>query len=362
MLADSDILFLRAALALAERGMNSTSPNPRVGCLIVRDGIVLGRGWHVRAGLGHAEVNALTDAGDQDIQGATAYVSLEPCAFQGRTPPCSQTLIDAGIGRVVAAMTDPHPKVAGRGFADLRAAGIQVDLAELPEARELNEGYVSRINRERPFVRIKMAISVDGRTAMASGESQWISAEASREDAQNWRARSCAIVTGSQTVLADDPAMNVRAESTAVDGQIRQPLRVILDSKLRVPEDARILQPPGEALIVHTVPAPGKRKKAGLLRVPGDAGGRVSLPDLFRELAQRQCNEVLLEAGPTLAGAVLESGLWDELLLYIAPKLLGSDGRPLASLSLARMVDAIEATIVDRADIGGDIRLRLRPP
>lgn len=361
-MTDSDLLFLRAALALAERGMNSTSPNPRVGCLIVKDGVVLGRGWHVRAGEGHAEVNALADAGDADVRGATAYVSLEPCAFEGRTPPCSQTLINAGIGRVVAALTDPHPKVAGQGFADLRAAGIAVDVVELPEARVLVEGYLSRVDQGRPFVRIKMAISTDGRTAMASGESQWITGEASRLDVQSWRARSCAIVTGSQTVLDDDPAMNVRIDSAAVDGQIRQPLRVVLDSRLRVPASARILQPPGEALVVHSASAADNPAAVPRLHLPGNsASGRVSLPDLFRELGRRKCNEVLVEAGPTLAGAVLESGLWDELLLYIAPRLLGSDARPLATLPLARMVDAIEATIVDQVELAGDMRVRLRP-
>ncbi len=366
-MTDSDLLFLRAAVLLAERGMNSTSPNPRVGCLIVKDGEVLGRGWHVRAGEGHAEVNALADAGAVDVRGATAYVTLEPCAFKGRTPPCSQALINAGIGRVVAALTDPHPKVAGQGFADLKAAGIPVDVVELPEARAVVEGYLSRVNRARPFVRIKLAISIDGRTAMASGESQWITSEQSRMDVQNWRARSCAVITGSQTVLDDDPAMNVRVESAAVDGQIRQPLRVVLDSRLRVPADARILQPPGEALIVHSVPAPSDPAAATLLRLPDKSAsgrvnlGRVSLPDLFKELGERKCNEVLVEAGPTLAGAVLESGLWDELLLYIAPRLLGSDGRPLAALPLARMVDAIEATIVDQVELAGDMRVRLRP-
>jgi diaminohydroxyphosphoribosylaminopyrimidine deaminase/5-amino-6-(5-phosphoribosylamino)uracil reductase len=361
-MTDSDLLFLRAALLLAERGMNSTSPNPRVGCLIVKDGVVLGRGWHVRAGEGHAEVNALADAGAVDVQGATAYVTLEPCAFEGRTPPCSQALINAGVGRVVAALTDPHPKVAGQGFADLRAAGLVVDVVELPEARAVVEGYLSRVSRARPFVRIKMAISIDGRTAMASGESQWITSEESRADVQNWRARSCAVVTGSQTVLDDDPAMNVRIESAAVDGQIRQPLRVILDSRLRVPPDARILEPPGETLIVHSVPTPSDPGAAALLHLPDEsASGRVSLPDLFKALGERKCNEVLVEAGPTLAGAVLESGLWDELLLYVAPRLLGSDGRPLAALPLARMADAIEATIVDQVELAGDMRVRLRP-
>ena len=368
MSAEADRLFLEAALGLAARGMNSTTPNPRVGCLIVQNGVVVGRGWHVRTGEGHAEVNALKDAGAAAARGATAYVSLEPCAFQSRTPACSRTLIDAGIARVVAAMTDPHPKVAGQGFAELRAAGIEVEVIELPEAQTLIAGYVSRISRGRPFVRIKMAMSLDGRTAMASGESQWVTGAAARADVQAWRARSCAIITGSETVLADDPAMNVRAESAALDGEIRQPLRVILDSRLRVPASARILQPPGKALIVHTS---GRREADDAAVDTADdtehqelkqtEEGRVDLESLLRELGKRDCNEVLIEAGPTLAGAMIAADLWDELLLYVAPKLLGSDARPLAYLAFERMADAIEATIVDRAMVGEDVRLRLQP-
>ena len=360
MSAEADRLFLQATVELAARGMNSTTPNPRVGCVIVQSGVVVGRGWHVRAGAGHAEVNALHDAGAEAARGATVYVSLEPCAFQGRTPACSRTLIDAGITRVVAAMTDPHPKVAGQGFAELTAAGVQVDVIELPEAQALIAGYVSRIGRGRPFVRIKMAMSLDGRTAMASGESQWVTGAAARADVQAWRARSCAIVTGSETVLADDPLMNVRAESAAVDGEIRQPLRVILDSRLRIPASAKILQPPGKALIVHTSGSPAD-DAVEHLQLEEKEGGRVDLESLFRELSKRDCNEVLIEAGPTLAGAVIAAGFWDELLLYVAPKLLGSDARPLAYLPLERMVEAIEATIVDRVMVGEDARLRLQP-
>jgi diaminohydroxyphosphoribosylaminopyrimidine deaminase/5-amino-6-(5-phosphoribosylamino)uracil reductase len=360
MSAEADRLYLQATVELAARGMNSTTPNPRVGCLIVQSGIVVGRGWHIRAGAGHAEVNALNDAGPEVARGATAYVSLEPCAFQGRTPACSRTLIDAGITRVVAAMTDPHPKVAGQGFAQLEAAGVEVEVIELPEAHALNAGYISRISRGLPFVRIKMAMSLDGRTAMASGESQWITGAAARADVQAWRARSCAIVTGSETVLADDPAMNVRAESATEAGEIRQPLRVILDSRLRIPASAKILQPPGKALIVHTSGRPAADATEHLQLEEKEAN-RVDLESLLRELAGRDCNEVLIEAGPTLTGAVIAAGLWDELLLYVAPRLLGSDARPLAYLPLERMVDAIGATIVDRVMVGEDVRLRLQP-
>jgi diaminohydroxyphosphoribosylaminopyrimidine deaminase/5-amino-6-(5-phosphoribosylamino)uracil reductase len=372
---DSDRLFLRAAVELAARGRNSTTPNPAVGCLVVRGDEVLGRGWHIRAGEGHAEVNALADLaerhGAEAARGATVYVSLEPCAFAGRTPACTGALIDAGVGRVVAAMTDPHPKVAGAGFRALEEAGIEVEVEELPEAHALLEGYVSRITRGRPFVRIKVAVSLDGRTAMASGESQWITGPAAREDVQAWRARACAIVTGSETVLADDPAMNVRSQAAAVGGRIRQPLRVVLDSRGRVPKEARIFDPPGEVLVVLSTTASGaaEKKNAALrgeeggsvLELDADERGRVSLPALFSALAERGINEVLVEAGPTLAGEVLRSGLWDELLVYQAPKLLGSEGRPLAGLPLERMEDAIEATMIDCVAVGDDLRLRFRP-
>jgi diaminohydroxyphosphoribosylaminopyrimidine deaminase/5-amino-6-(5-phosphoribosylamino)uracil reductase len=364
MSADADRLFLEAAVELAAHGMNSTTPNPRVGCLIVKDGIVLGRGWHVRRGEGHAEVNALADAAlnaDADaVRGASAYVSLEPCAFESLTPACSRTLIDAGISRVVAAMIDPHPRVAGAGFEELKAAGVTVELVDLPEAHDLVAGYVSRITRGRPFVRIKIAASADGRTAMANGESQWITGEAARTDVQRWRARSCAVLTGSETVLADDPALNVRLESTAVEGTIRQPLRVVVDSRLRIKAGARIFEKPGDVLVAHVTGSP-KHDLAEFLKMRAVDDGRVDLSKLFDVLGERGCNEILVEAGPTLAGAVLESGLWDELLIYQAPKLLGSDARPLARLPIAHMADTLEATMVDCTRVGSDLRMRFRP-
>jgi len=357
MSVDVDRLFLQATVELAARGMNTTTPNPSVGCLIVREGEVVGRGWHVRPGEGHAEVNALADAGSEAARGATAYVSLEPCAFEGRTPACSRTLVEAGIARVVAAMTDPHPQVAGQGFAELREAGITVDVIELPEAHELVAGYVSRVSRGRPFVRIKLAISLDGRTAMASGESQWITGEAARADVQRFRARSCAIVTGSETVLADDPLMTVR---NAAEAGSRQPLRVVLDSRLRTRPTAKIFNPPGKALVAYLEGRPDHDKAEFLKLTTADSGG-IDLAVLFETLAARDCNEVLVEAGPTLAGAVLQAGLWDELIIYMAPKLLGSEARPLAELPLSRMMDAIEATMVDCLSVGDDVRLRFRP-
>ena len=358
MASDSDLLFLRGALALAAKGRHIAPPNPSVGCLIVKEGSVVGRGWTHQPGAGHAEVNALADAGDAARDG-TAYVSLEPCAFHGRTPPCSQALIHAGVSRVVAAMTDPHPQVAGQGFEQLRQAGITVDLIELPEAREAIVGFVSRITRGRPFVRLKVAASIDGRTAMASGESKWVTGEAARADVQAWRARSCAIVTGAETVLVDNPALTVRDQAFAQNGQIRQPLRVVLDSKLRVPESAGLFSEPGTTLVAHTGGAPG-HEKAEHLQLPA-LNDRVDLGALLDALAQRPCNEVLVEAGPTLIGAFLESGLWDELLVYLAPKLLGSEARPLAQLPFARMLEAIEAKIAHRDAVGEDLRLRLVP-
>jgi diaminohydroxyphosphoribosylaminopyrimidine deaminase/5-amino-6-(5-phosphoribosylamino)uracil reductase len=359
-----DRLFLQAALELAARGMNSTTPNPRVGCLIVRDGVVVGRGWHVRTGEGHAEVNALADArsnsGPEAARGATAYVSLEPCAFEGRTPACSRTLIEAGVSRVVVAMADPHPRVSGAGTAELRAAGVGVDVIDLPEAHDLLAGYVSRVTRGRPFVRVKLAASLDGRTAMASGESQWITGQSARADVQRWRARSCAIITGSGTVLADDPALTVRETSLAVDGAIRQPLRVVVDSRARIKAAARIFESPGSTLVAYTKGRPD-RERAEYLKLAPMPDGRVDLAALLDELGTRDCNEVLVEAGPTLAGAFLAAELWDELLVYLAPKLLGSEARPLASLPIASMADAIGATMIDRTSVGEDIRLRLRP-
>jgi diaminohydroxyphosphoribosylaminopyrimidine deaminase/5-amino-6-(5-phosphoribosylamino)uracil reductase len=358
MLKDSDQLYLQAAIELAKHGDYSTTPNPRVGCLIVRDGEVLGRGWHVRHGEGHAEVNALRDAGDRDVTGATVYVSLEPCAFEGKTPPCSQTLVRAGVSRVVAAMTDPHPKVAGQGFAELKNAGIAVDILELPEARAVNPGYLSRLTRQRPYVRLKVAMSADGRTAMANGESQWITGTPARADVQRLRARSCAVLTGIGTVLADDPQLTVRDAQCAVDGHIRQPLRVILDSKLRAAADAAVFTGPGDALLVHATAdgisdAPVEQLQCG--------NGRVNLAALVSELAERKLNEVLVEAGPVLTGAFLEAGLWDELVLYQAPKLMGSAARPVAQLPINHMAQAVGATIRACDQIGDDLRICLVP-
>lgn len=354
---DADVLFLRAAVELAEQGLFSTTPNPRVGCLIVRDGRVLGRGAHLRAGEGHAEVNALADAGG-DVSGATVYVSLEPCAHAGRTPPCTEALIAARVGRVVAALGDPNPLVAGNGFQRLEQAGIRTELIELPEAAALNAGFLMRQRHGRPFVRLKIAQSLDGRTAMASGESRWITGPAARADVQYWRARSCAVITGSGTVLADDPQLNVRDARYAVDGRIRQPLRVILDTHLRLPADAALLRAAGPVLVAH-----GAGARPALADVEHLQCGeeRIELDALLQALAARGCNEVLVEAGPRLTGAFVAAGLWDELLLYVAPKLLGSSARPTLELPLVELRDAIHGSLRECTVVGDDLRLRYEP-
>ena len=357
MIQESDLMYLQAALELAAEGLYSCTPNPRVGCIIVRDGQVLGRGAHYRAGEAHAEINAIADAGG-DVAGATVYVSLEPCSFHGRTPPCADALIAANVRRVVAAMKDPHDQVAGAGFTQLRQAGIVTEVRELPEARALNAGYISRIQRGRPLVRIKVAASRDGRTAMASGESRWITGAEARADVQYWRARSCAIVTGSGTVLTDDPQLTVRDERFAVKGILRQPLRVVADTGLRIPADAALLRAPGPVLLVHGVGAAPAIEGVEHL---ASGHGTVDLGGLLDELARRGCNEVLVEAGPRLVGGFLAEGLWDELIVYVAPKLLGSDARPLARLSLNAMDEAVGATIRDAVRVGNDLRIRLIP-
>lgn len=333
---------LKLALALAEQAIGLTDPNPRVGCVILSaDGAELGAGHTQEAGQAHAEVMALRDAAvrGHDVRGATAIVTLEPCSHHGRTPPCCDALIAAGIGRVVVAVQDPNPQVAGRGLARLRAAGIAVELADATIgdlARELNIGFFSRMQRGRPFVRLKSAISLDGRTALPDGSSQWITGEAARADGHAWRRRAGAVLTGIGTVLADDPRMDVRLVPTA-----KQPLRIVLDPQGRLPPTARILQPPGETRVIGP--------------------GRADLPALLAELGAQGVNELHVEAGPVLSGAFLDAGLVDELLVYQAPLLIG-EGRPLAALSpLAALADARRWRLIEAVAIGPDQRLRLRP-
>lgn len=357
----ADENYMARAIELARKGLATTDPNPRVGCVIAAGERVVGEGWHQRAGGPHAEVFALEAAGP-DARGATVYVTLEPCSHHGRTPPCADALVAAGVGRVVYAMHDPNPKVDGSGIARLVAAGIAVEGGLLErEAHELNPGFVSRMTRGRPWVSVKLAASLDGATALPGGESQWITGEAAREDVQRLRARSSAVMTGSGTVIADDPRLDVR-----IPGTVRQPLRVVLDSKLRTPPGARILAPPGEALILCSAEdparaAPLRAAGAGILAVGSSAGG-VDLNAALAALAARQINELLVECGAGLAGALLSAGLVDEMLLYLAPTLLGRGSRPLADLEAPKsLAGRLQFSIVERQDVGGDLLLRLRP-
>ena len=355
-----DSRYMARALELAARGLYTTDPNPRVGCVLVRGGAVVGEGWHVRAGEAHAEINAVLDAGDR-AAGATAYVSLEPCRHRGRTGPCTEALIDAGVRRVVAAMADPDPRNAGKGLDALRDAGADVNCGLLEdEARKLNAGFVMRHTHGRPYVRVKMAASLDGRTAMADGESKWITGAAARRDVQRLRARSSAILTGSGTVLADDPALTVRPAELGEGVDFEQPLRVVVDRRLRTPADAAVLSQPGGTLIA-TLCDHGNRAKA-----LGDAGaeilslgnGDAALADLMTELAARDINEVLVEAGATLAGALLEAGLVDEVVLYVAPVLLGDAARGMFHLpGIGSLAEGIPLEGVDLQPIGEDWRI-----
>ncbi len=368
----ADAALIARALRLARLGLYTANPNPRVGCVLVRDGAIVGEGWHRRAGEPHAERIALAAAGERS-RGATAYVTLEPCAHFGRTPPCADALIAAGVSRVVAAMVDPNPLVAGKGLERLRAAGIAAESGLLEaQARALNPGFVKRMEQGLPWCRCKLAASLDGRTAMGSGESRWISSDASRGDVQRLRARSCAILTGVDTVLADDPSLNVRLTAAELPGMepgepVRQPLRVVLDGRLRTPAHARLLTLPGETRIAH-LPGADPALMAALhaagartMELPQDRG-RVDLDALLRRLAAEGINEVLWETGHTLAGAALAAGLVDELILYLAPHLMGEGGLGLFALpGLERMEQRIPLSIQEVRRIGPDLRLRLRP-
>lgn len=359
----SDQLYMARALELARRGLYSTHPNPRVGCVIVKDGRIIGEGWHVRAGEPHAEVHALRAAGEQ-ARGATAYVTLEPCSHFGRTPPCAEALVEAGVARVVAAMQDPNPQVAGRGLERLRSVGIEVGSGVLEvEARELNVGFVKRMESGLPYVRVKLAMSLDGRTAMASGESQWITGPAARAAVQRLRARSSAVVTGADTVLMDGARLTVRGEELGVPPEQvelalgRPPLRVLVDGRGRVPLSTPFFQA-GPALVVTALETPVDYAAAGheRLSLPG-AGEHVDLVALLRALAERGVNEVLVEAGPRLAGAFARQGLVDEYQIFMAGKFLGSSARPLLDWPLERMVEAPELHIREIRAVGDDWRI-----
>lgn len=373
MTAADDARFMARALRLAERGLYSTHPNPRVGCVLVRGGEIIAEAWHERAGAPHAEPLALRLAGER-ARGATAYVTLEPCCHQGRTPPCTHALIHAGVARVVAAMQDPNPRVAGQGLAHLRAAGIAVEFGLMQaQAEALNPGFIRRMRRGRPWVGCKLAMSLDGRTAMASGESRWITSAAARADVQRLRARASAILTGIGTVLTDDPALTVRIDpltghAPATESTLRQPLRVVLDSQLRLPSNARVLRLPGRTLVMTTAApehpswTPLAEAGAEILAAPASTSGQIDLGWALRELARRDCNEVLIEAGACLAGAALRGGFVDELWVYLAPHLMGDGARGLFHLpGLAQMHERIELELLEVRQIGPDLRLRWRP-
>lgn len=374
-----DRTAMARALTLAALGARTTQPNPRVGCVIARDETIVGEGWHQRAGEPHAEVFALRAAGER-ARGATAYVTLEPCNHHGRTPPCSEALIAAGIARVVYANGDPNPQVDGSGAARLRTAGLRVETGLLAEAgEELNLGFFARMRRKRPWLRLKLAASLDGRTALANGESRWISSPESRADVHEFRAASAAILSTSATVLADDPQLDARPQQATT----RHPLRVLLDAKLRIPAAARVFRTPGEVVVLtraasasdgstiagstiagSTIDAPTFKDLGPAVRVqrvPAAADGHLSLPAALEWLATIGVNEIWTEAGATLAGALLAERLADEVVLYLAPCFLGPDARPLARLPvLARLADAQQLRVHDVGRIGPDVRIMLR--
>jgi len=345
------------ALRLAQHGINTTHPNPRVGCVIVKEGRIIGEAWHRRAGEPHAEILALKAAGSA-ARGATVYLNLEPCCHQGRTPPCTDSLIDAGVARVVAAMEDPNPQVAGGGVMTLRGAGIDVDLGLMAEqAERLNRGFVHRMRRGRPWVTLKLAATLDGRTGPAKGESKWITSDAARVDVHRLRARSSAVMTGIGTVLADDPQLTAR-----MDGITRQPMRIVVDSNLTIPVNAKVLDAEPAALVVTATEDVERRraieaKGSEVLYLPGPHGA-VDLHALMGELGLRDVNELLVESGPTLAGALLDAKLVNELVLYFAPSLLGNDGRGMFRLPhLQELADRVNLDIRDLRQVGPDLRI-----
>lgn len=355
-----DAFYMAQAISLAKKGRYTTDPNPRVGCILVRDDVVIGQGWHVKAGQGHAEVEALKNV--PDAKGATAYVTLEPCSHQGRTPPCCDALIKAGVSRVVAAMQDPNPQVSGSGLEKLKAAGIEVVCGVLQEdALALNRGFIKRMTDSRPFVRSKLAMSLDGRTAMASGESKWITSNEARADVHRLRAESSAILTGINTVLADDPALNAR-----VDGDVLQPVRVVLDTHLNMPVTAQMAKLPGRSLILTC--AQDEQKQGALQQAGFEVyqlpckNGRLDLQAVMDFLGQQQINELLVEAGSVLNGALLDENWVDEYVIYMAPCILGDQGRGLFNLpGLQKMANKKQLKLRDVRQVGQDLKLTYTP-
>jgi diaminohydroxyphosphoribosylaminopyrimidine deaminase / 5-amino-6-(5-phosphoribosylamino)uracil reductase len=354
--AHQDAFFMARAIHLARKGLYTTDPNPRVGCVLVKDGRIIGEGWHKRAGLAHAEVEAINNA-TEETRGATAYVTLEPCSHHGRTPPCCETLVKAGIKRVVAAMQDPNPKVAGNGFAHLKAAGIEVSVGVLEEdAQELNRGFIMRMTKQRPFVRSKLAMSLDGRTAMASGESQWITSPEARADVHKLRAESSAILTGINTLLVDNPSLTAR-----IDKEVVQPVRVVLDSSLKMPTNALMATLPGRSMILTC--SEDEAKKETLENVGFEVyslpenEGRLDLTEVLTFLAGQEINEVLVEGGAVLNGSLLTENLVDEWIIYMAPKILGDQGRGLFMLSgLDKLADCKEMRFKNVHHFGADLK------
>jgi diaminohydroxyphosphoribosylaminopyrimidine deaminase/5-amino-6-(5-phosphoribosylamino)uracil reductase len=356
-----DEAAMRRALELAARGLYSTHPNPRVGAVLARDEEIVGEGWHERAGEPHAEPIAIRSAGER-ARGATAYVTLEPCSHHGRTPPCVDVLLAAGVRRVVYAVGDPNPKVNGAGARRLKEAGVTVQSGLLAaESEALNAGFLMRMRAGRPFIRLKTGASLDGRTALANGASRWITSEEARADVQHWRAQSGAVLTSASTVIADDPRLDVRIEAP------RQPLRVVLDRRRRVRKNAKILNPPGEVLLfagASRTRGAAKEEMLGAARIERTRVVRtqLDLQRVFQRLGELEINDVLVESGPRLAGALFAAGLVDEWLLYVAPKLLGKDAKPLAALPrFSKLADTPQFELRESVTVGPDLRLRLVP-
>lgn len=357
-----DTRFMASALRYARRGVYTTSPNPNVGCVIVKDNQEIAVGWHQKAGEAHAEINALNRAGD-NASGATAYVTLEPCSHHGKTGPCADALIAAGIAKVYVAMKDPNPLVAGQGIERLQQAGIEVQVGLLEaRARLLNQGFIKRMETGLPFVRIKMAMSLDGRTAMASGESQWVTGPAAREDVQRYRARSSAILTGIGTVLADDPSLNVRLDEAGYNGDIRQPLRVILDTHGRLPATAKLLNLEGQVLLITADKSKLFDHKNLLVEEVALKNGKLDLQQVMQVLVRYQINEVHVEAGSVLCGALLNENLVDEIIVYMASHLMGDNAQGLFSLpDIETMQQRINLKIEDIRAVGDDWRITAKP-
>jgi diaminohydroxyphosphoribosylaminopyrimidine deaminase / 5-amino-6-(5-phosphoribosylamino)uracil reductase len=367
MFSAFDEQMMQRAIDLATLGRHTTQPNPCVGCVITQGERIVGEGWHRKWGEPHAEVLALQAAGEA-ARGATVYVTLEPHSYQSRTPPCTAALIRAGVRRVVSSVLDANPKVSGEGVRQLQDAGIETQVGLLAAAsRELNLGFEKRMKTGRPRVVVKSAISLDGRVALANGASRWITSEAARADVQRLRSHMSAVLTGIDTVLADDPQLNVRDPDIDMLG--RQPLRVVLDTNLRVPPTARILRPPGGETLIFSSAATGARMEqlrqsgAEVVAATLDSDGRIDLDSVLQELGRRMCNDVMIESGPTLSGHVLQLGLADELVIYVAPVLLGPDARSMARLPLLQTLEQAQRYTLHSVErIGDDVRLVLRPP